>query len=287
MTKEQNRTSKTCFFVTPIGEQNSKEFKKMSALLDNVINPTIEKYEYETVVAHKIQEIGSIGEQVFSAIKEASLVICDLTGLNPNVMYETAVAHSFGKPTIIIVENDGTKLPFDISSDRAIFYEDSIEGTGSLIDELNAKISHIEETSLFDNPVLRVMKQAATLKEIDGKEDVQSQIYRMLIEIQGRLPQRKEPQGSSSLSDIRVLLTLNSEEEPKEINKLLRSAFLNTGYDIKSVKYKVDTFKVVIFLFISDNNPYDLLETKYHREKITDLIENAFPDTKFNISFRR
>ncbi|HFU5916895.1 TPA: hypothetical protein ACH6KR_002476, partial [Enterococcus faecium] len=135
----------------------------------------------------QIQEIGSIGDQVFKSIKNASLVISDLTGLNPNVMYETAVAHSFGKPTIIIVENDGdTTLPFDLSSDRAIFYDNSIEGTGNLKNDLESKIKHIEETSVYDNPVLRVMKQAATLERMGEKDDIQSQMYRMLIEIQDK-----------------------------------------------------------------------------------------------------
>ena len=55
---------KTCFFVTPIGKTGSSEFKKMTALLNNVINPIIENYGYEAVVAHQIQEIGSIGDHV-------------------------------------------------------------------------------------------------------------------------------------------------------------------------------------------------------------------------------
>lgn len=183
--EEKPDSNKTCFFITPIGKDSSIEFKKMTALLGNVINPVLKEFEYESVVAHKIQQIGSIGDQVFKSILDASIIITNLTGLNPNVMYETAVAHSFGKPTIMIVERDGeTELPFDVISDRAIFFDDSIGGTGALKDELREKIAHIENNPDVDNPVLRVLERTATLEQLSGRNDLESQVFRMFNEIQ-------------------------------------------------------------------------------------------------------
>lgn len=178
---------KKCFFVTPIGEEGSVEFKQMEAILQNVINPVLEENGYESVVAHEIQKIGSIGDQVFSAIKDADLIISNLTGQNANVMYETAVAHSFGKPTVILSEKGGKKLPFDLSGDRVIFFEDSIEGSGKLRLELDKKIKHIIDNPIVDNPVLRVMKQEATLQSISGKNDIESQMFRILVDLQDRV----------------------------------------------------------------------------------------------------
>lgn len=49
------------------------------------------------------------------------LIVCDASGLNPNVMFELGMRLTFKKPTIIVVD-DTTKLPFDTSSIEHIQY---------------------------------------------------------------------------------------------------------------------------------------------------------------------
>ena len=277
---------KTCFFVTPIGKPNSSEFKKMTALLNNVINPIIESYGYEAVVAHKIQEIGSIGDQVFKSIKDASLVISDLTGLNPNVMYETAVAHSFGKPTIIIVENDGnTALPFDLASDRAIFYENSIEGTGNLKGDLESKVRHIEETSVYDNPVLRVMKQAATLERMGESDDIQSQMYRMLIELKERTYYADKIYQERQLEDLhnkkRVIIIVSSDNEiDEETVSIIYEICAESPYKIKNIRnFNANRVRIIIE---ADEVSKEVISK--NMAIITRRIGKKLPDTE--ISFR-
>lgn len=276
---------KTCFFVTPIGKTGSSEFKKMTALLNNVINPIIENYGYEAVVAHQIQEIGSIGDQVFKSIKNASLVISDLTGLNPNVMYETAVAHSFGKPTIIIVENDGdTTLPFDLSSDRAIFYDNSIEGTGNLKNDLESKIKHIEETSVYDNPVLRVMKQAATLERMGEKDDIQSQMYRMLIEIQDKFYLNDKIIKTQQLNEINnirrgVIRIYSINEIDTDIENIIFKLLSGSPYKIKNIR-KLDDNNLKISIQANNTS----LEMFSEDLRIIERkISKVLPDVKVRI----
>ena len=45
----------------------------------------------------------NILKDIVQPIYEADVVIADLTGLNPNVMYELGLAHSFNKKTITIL----------------------------------------------------------------------------------------------------------------------------------------------------------------------------------------
>lgn len=71
---------KKCFFITPIGEKNSNEFKKLKAIVENVLNKVLEKYDYELIIAHEIHSMGSIGDQVFTNIIGADLVISNLSG---------------------------------------------------------------------------------------------------------------------------------------------------------------------------------------------------------------
>ncbi|WP_142667977.1 hypothetical protein [Enterococcus faecalis] len=177
---------KKCFFITPIGEKNSNEFKKLKAIVENVLNKVLEKYDYELIIAHEIHSMGSIGNQVFTNIIGADLVISNLSGWNANVMYETAVAHSFGKPTIMICES-GTELPFDLINDRTIFFEDTIEGTGALIEELDKKIPKISEDSTADNPVTRVIRRKALEDDLKGETDNDSRILGLLLDMDKRL----------------------------------------------------------------------------------------------------
>lgn len=177
---------KKCFFITPIGEKNSNEFKKLKAIVENVLNKVLEKYDYELIIAHEIHSMGSIGDQLFTNIIGADLVISNLSGWNSNVMYETAVAHSFGKPTIMICES-GTELPFDLINDRTIFFEDTIEGTGALIEELDKKIPKISEDSTADNPVTRVIRRKALEDDLKGETDNDSRILGLLLDMDKRL----------------------------------------------------------------------------------------------------
>lgn len=62
---------------------------------------------------------GSITADIVRRIAEAPLVFADLTGSNPNVYYETGLAHAFGTPLISFIE-EGETPAFDLSPDRVI-----------------------------------------------------------------------------------------------------------------------------------------------------------------------
>ncbi len=198
----EQHTTKKCFFITPIGTEDSIEFKKLNALLDNIINPILEEFQFDTVVAHTIDSMGSIGDQVFKSIIECDLILANLTGLNPNVMYETAVAHSFGKPTIMFAEKGELRLPFDLVADRVIFFNDSIEGAGKLKDELRKKINNIiNHKGEPDNPITRVLNRTAVKEELVGKTDINSQILNLILDIQDELKQQKKVIYSRNIAD--------------------------------------------------------------------------------------
>lgn len=70
---------------------------------------------------------GLIIQDITRAIREAKVVIADISPVNANVFYEVGFAHALNKPTILLAEK-GTKLPFDVSPFRTLFYENSIGG---------------------------------------------------------------------------------------------------------------------------------------------------------------
>jgi hypothetical protein len=59
---------------------------------------------------------------VWGAINGTRMIIADCTGRNPNVFYEIGVAHTLGRPVVLITQRDHD-VPFDLQAIRYIQYE--------------------------------------------------------------------------------------------------------------------------------------------------------------------
>lgn len=60
---------------------------------------------FETMRVAQYYSSGMILEEVVRSIRDAQLVIADLTGCNPNVCYELGIAHALGKRVWLVSEN--------------------------------------------------------------------------------------------------------------------------------------------------------------------------------------
>jgi hypothetical protein len=61
---------------------------------------------------------------IWQSINGADFVIADITGRNPNVLYELGIAHALAKPVLIISRN-AADIPIDLSTRRVILYGQS------------------------------------------------------------------------------------------------------------------------------------------------------------------
>lgn len=97
-----------------------------------------EGFELELERADEIAKPGRITEQIVEAIRRADLIIADITGNNPNVMFELGFADALNKP-IIVLNQRLSATPFDIKDWRAIAY--SLEGLDAAEDRLTKALS--------------------------------------------------------------------------------------------------------------------------------------------------
>lgn len=81
-------------------------------------------------------------QDVVDLIASAKVVICDLSGKNPNVFYEAGIAHSLGKNVILITQSMDD-VPFDLRYIRCLPYLKNGEGLDKLKQDLMKKLATI------------------------------------------------------------------------------------------------------------------------------------------------
>lgn len=90
--------------------------------------------------ADDIWEETTIVQDIFNLIFRAQVVVVDFSDRNPNVMYETGIAHTLGKHVIPIAQTLDD-IPFDMRHHRVLKYLSNNEGLNALTVNLKKKLS--------------------------------------------------------------------------------------------------------------------------------------------------
>jgi hypothetical protein len=76
-------------------------------------------------------------DRVKNRIDTAALIVADLTGANANVYLEVGYAWGRGRPTLLIARS-GDDLKFDVRGHRCIIYENIVDLSKKLSNDLKA-----------------------------------------------------------------------------------------------------------------------------------------------------
>jgi hypothetical protein len=113
-------------------------------LYDDVIVPVCKSADLKAIRSDEIYGPELILADIMKQINESKMVIAEITSHNPNVFYEIGYAQAIKKP-IILIAQQGTKPPFDVSPFRILFYEDSIAGKRRVEEGLKKHLQAILE----------------------------------------------------------------------------------------------------------------------------------------------
>jgi hypothetical protein len=219
---------KSCFIISPLGADDSETRRKADGLIDAVLKPILNELDFRAIPPHEIDTPGSITKHVIQHLLEDDLVIANLTELNPNVMYELAVRHAKRLPVVCLVEK-GTKLPFDIATERTIFYDNDMKGVEILKPKLSKAIQEAIDEKEPDNPIYRAATDSI-MRKVAEKDDAQSYMLKRLDEISLQVSQLKnQPEVTdyaisskkTSKYGIQVINDYSEEEMRQLINYLI------------------------------------------------------------------
>jgi len=123
------------FMIMPFRERYNAVYNNIVQPLAADLNLTIKRGDDFTSVT------GAIMQEVWAALNACRLVIADTSEVNANVYYELGIAHTLGKPALLLTQTkDFEQIPFDIRHLRFIVYEDSIPGAEKLEQDLRRSI---------------------------------------------------------------------------------------------------------------------------------------------------
>jgi CheY-like chemotaxis protein len=125
------RKKQTCFIAMPFSSAYDKVF---AAIKKSTVTAS-----YKCIRIDKQQFNQSIISKIFQEMDDAKLVVFVATDNNPNAFYECGYAIAMRKE-VIIINDDFSKLPFDISQRSAIAYSNSLE---KLKEELTRKLQNL------------------------------------------------------------------------------------------------------------------------------------------------
>lgn len=98
----------------------------------------------ECLRADDIWNNSTFMQDIFDLIFCARVVVVDFTGRNPNVMYETGIAHTLGK-TVIPITQSIADIPSDLGHHRALKYLPNEQGYRDLSNDLYKRLKGILE----------------------------------------------------------------------------------------------------------------------------------------------
>ncbi|TGK55734.1 hypothetical protein [Leptospira kanakyensis] len=110
----------------------------------DAIKRVSEYLSLECYRADDIWENTTFMQDIFELIFCSSIIIVDYSQRNPNVMYETGIAHTLGK-TVIPITQSLDDIPSDLGHHRALKYLPNDEGYRNLSNELYKRIKTILE----------------------------------------------------------------------------------------------------------------------------------------------
>jgi hypothetical protein len=196
------RTEKTCFVIMPIADMEGYEPGHFGRVYNHVIKPACLKSGFTPIRADDVASSNYIIVDILRKILDCDMVLCDMSGRNPNVFYELGIRQAFNLPTVLIKDSKTVKI-FDIQGIRYTEYREALRvddvtcDVGAISDALNgtAKGDPSDVNSMIQ---LLSIKPAMRPSNVEISNDT-SMILGALNDLAGRMSSLETQQANLGL----------------------------------------------------------------------------------------
>jgi len=116
--------SRLCGIVMPIAAMG--DYTEAHWLdVQGIIKESVASAGYEARLVSESPDATVIIRSIVQNVYKDEIVICDVSGMNPNVMFELGMRLAFDKP-VVIIKDEVTRFSFDISTIEHLVYPRSL-----------------------------------------------------------------------------------------------------------------------------------------------------------------
>jgi hypothetical protein len=226
----ENKEKPKCFVIMPISDHPDYDPGHFDRVYEQMIKPAVLEAGFEPTRADDTKRTHIIILEILKAIVEYDMAICDMSSLNPNVMYELGIRQMNRKP-VVLIKDEKTRRIFDTGLMSDIEYSHSLR-----IDKVKLAIQSIalslknthdnfdeKANSLIDLLGVDVQVQKKTVEVTEGEK--------MILDRLGKL----ERQNQASLETVDLADVLS----PNKAREFLKRISLSNISDIDGTKLKV------------------------------------------------
>lgn len=206
--------------------------------IQDILTEAIEDAGFDANLVSNADDVGIIHKRIIQNLYDNPVVVCDVSGKNPNVMFELGLRLAFDKPTII-VKDDKTAYSFDTSAIEHLEYPRDLRFSRivEFKQKLTEKIKATHDKAATDSTYTTFLKHFGEFtvakldkKEISGQEYILEELkalrYAMRRIERTQVPRDFEPTSKSRFGfrdDLNVCMGGRTEAQVAEAVQRLSS----------------------------------------------------------------
>ena len=262
-----------CGIVMPISSIDGcgeSHWKDVYGILEEAIIDA----KFKANLVSNSDDVGVIQKRIIQNLYENPIVVCDVSGKNPNVMFELGMRLAFDKPTII-VKDDETAYSFDTSSIEHIEYPRDLRFTEivKFKSKLTVKIKSTFDKSLNDPSYTTFLKHFGEFKvakietkEVSGQEMILDEIRNLKHIVANLETRRVMPRATH---DISICSKQHSISDVELVAELLQNCSQVQKCQVRFVRPDHPHLEITLV----DKSSYDEAEA---------IVSEHLPDVRLN-----
>lgn len=264
--------------LAPIADYPQSQFEDVRSIIEETI-VSITKYNFHVSMVSDSDEVAVIQKTIIQNIYNYPLVIVDVSGKNPNVMFELGMRLAFDMP-IVLIKDEKTDYSFDTAPIKTIEYRSDLRHPSiiNFTNELKRSIINTYEKSEKDHAYSPYLSSFGDIKvkeisnsSVDATEALSS-ILNQVNNISKKQLNMEELVERNYNHDVAVAVRKYFES--------LFAADYTKWSNVTLEDTNSDSFKdwaIGLSKFVKENFPNSHIKVNQAKEIFKDVSENALP----------